>query len=369
MRFIQRDEDLTLAIEHLRGAPVYYIDTEFDATRRQTTLSLIQVSRGDEIFLLDALSLTQLAELGEVMVRDDVEWVLHAGLSDVELLLEKFRKPKPPKLFDTQLAWALLGPEASVSLSYLQYQILGLRTMKTHQADDWMRRPLPEAQLRYAATDIEHLPAIFDALRERLTAVGRLELVAELCREMLWPKPELPPPLTLASFRNAWQLHPNNQAALRFLMTWYNELPAWERDRVPQAKTLLSIASRMPKNAADLLRIKGVPPNFNRAHADNIVRGIHRAVREVTPDQFVQIDPLPYATFEEIRLDAWLGYMRAEVCAEVGISPDLLIPARLVRDMKERVVSHGRRESLLECLEGWRAELLRPALVRFVSVG
>ncbi len=367
MRFIQRDEELAEAIEHLKGASTYYIDTEFDATRRQTTLSLVQVSRGDEIFLFDALSLTQLGELGDVMVRDDVEWVLHAGLSDVELLLERFRKPKPPKLFDTQLAWALLGPEASVSLAYLQYRILGLRTMKTHQADDWMRRPLPEAQLRYAATDIEHLPAIFSSISERLEAVGRLNLVAELCREMLWPKPELPPPLTLASFRNAWQLHPNNQAALRFLMEWYNGLPAWERDRVPQSKTLLSIASRMPRNAADLMRIKGVPANFNRAHADNVVRGIHRAVREVTPEQFVQIDPLPYATFDEIRLDAWLGFVRAEVSAEVGIAPDLLLPARVVRDMKDKVVEKGDRSALLTCLEGWRADLARKPLERFVS--
>ncbi len=369
MRFIQNDEDLPLAIEHLKSSQVYYIDTEFDATRRQTTLSVVQVSCGDEIFLFDALSLTQLVQLGEVMVRDDVEWVLHAGLSDVELLLEKFRKPKPPKLFDTQIAWALLGPEASVSLAYIQYQILGLRTMKTHQADDWMRRPLPEAQLRYAASDIEHLPAIFDALRDRLLAVGRLGLVAELCHEMLWPKPELPPPLTLASFRNAWQLHPNNQAALRFLIEWYNELPAWERDRVPQAKTLLSIASRMPRNSADLLRIKGVPAHFNRAHADNIVRGIHRAVREVTPEQFVQIDPLPYATFDEIRLDAWLSYVRSEACAEVGIAPDLLLPVRLLREMKERMTEQGSRVALLECLEGWRGELLRGPLVRLLGEG
>lgn len=367
MRFIERDEDLPAAMEHLAGAPTYYIDTEFDATRRQTTLSVVQVSRGDEIFLFDALSLTRLGELGDVMVRDDVEWVLHAGLSDVELLLERFRKPKPPKLFDTQLAWALLGPESSVSLAYLQYKILGLRTMKTHQADDWMRRPLPEAQLRYAATDIEHLPAIFTALCEQLTALGRLGLVAELCREMLWPKPELPPPLTLASFRNAWQLHPNNQAALRFLMEWYNGLPAWERDRVPQSKTLLSIASRMPRNAADLMRIKGVPAHFNRAHADTIVRGIHRAVRDVTPEQFVQIDPLPYATFDEIRLDAWLGFLRAEVSAEVGMAPDLLLPPRVVRDMKDKVVEKSDRSALLECLEGWRGDLARKPLERLLA--
>jgi ribonuclease D len=368
MKLISSDVELGVVVEALRGAKVLFIDTEFDASRKQTTLSVIQVGRGEEIFLLDALALADLTVLGDVMVRDDVEWVLHAGLQDVELLLERFRKPKPPKLFDTQIAWALLGPESSVSLAYIQYHVLGLRTMKTHQADDWMRRPLPEAQLRYAASDIEHLPVIYKTLSDRLEAANRSHLVAELCHELLWPKPELPSRLTLESFRNAWQLHPNNQAALLFLMTWYNDLPGWERDRVPQAKTLLSIASRMPRNAADLMRIKGVPPNFNRAHADNIVRGIHRAVREVLPEQFVQIDPPPYATFEDIRLDAWLSMVRAEVSATVKIAPDLLLPQRLMRDIKEKVAASGnKRDSLVECLEGWRKVVLLPAIEPFLQ--
>lgn len=367
MHFIDRDEDLSKVLDALRGAPAYYIDTEFEATRRQTTLSILQISAGQDIYLLDALNLKNMPELGDVLVRDEVEWVLHAGLQDVELLLESFRKPKPPKLFDTQIAWALLGAEPTVSLAYLQYQILGLRTMKTHQADDWMRRPLPDAQLRYAASDIEHLPEIYRALSGRLVEVDRLGLVHELCHEMLWPKPELPPTLTLASFRNAWQLHPKNQAVLRFLIEWYNGLPAWERERVPQSKTLLSVASRMPKNTADLLRIKGVPPNFNKAHAESIVRGIHRAAREVDLSEFVQIDPLPYATFDDVRLDAWLTYMRAEVCAEVGAAPELLLPTRVMQRIKEQVCASGQRRSLIDALEGWRLELLAQPMQRFLD--
>jgi ribonuclease D len=368
MKLISTAEELALVVEALRDATVFFIDTEFDASRKQTTLSVIQVSRGQDIYLLDALALPDLNALGDVMVRDDVEWVLHAGLQDVELLLERFRKPKPPRLFDTQIAWALLGPESSVSLAYIQYHVLGVRTMKTHQADDWMRRPLPEAQLRYAASDIEHLPVIHRTLSERLQVGNRAHLVAELCHELLWPKPELPARLSLESFRNAWQLHPNNQAALLFLMAWYNELPGWERDRVPQAKTLLSIASRMPRNAADLMRIKGVPPNFNRSHADAIVRGIHRAVREVLPEQFVQIDPPPYATFDEIRLDAWLSMVRAEASAALGIAPDLLLPQRVMREVKDRITAaQGQRGVFLECLDGWRKAILEPVVAPFLQ--
>ena len=366
MRWIDEDQDLDVVLQDLAEADTYYIDTEFESTRRQTRLSVIQVSRGTELYLLDALKLTRMRELGEVMVRPDVQWVLHSGLQDVELLLEAFRQPKPPLLFDTQLAWALLGPESSVSLAYLQFKLLGVRLMKTHQADDWMRRPLPPSQLQYAASDIEYLPKLYEQLAARLEQAGKREALNELCHEMLWPKPELPPELTLASFRNAWQLHPKNQAALRSLMSWYNELPAWERSHAPGVKTLLSIASRMPKNAKDLLRIKGLPPQFSRGHAETIVRGISRAVRETTNDQFVSIDPEPYTTFEDVVLDAWLNTLRCQVSAAAEIAPEFAFPPRVLKQLRD-TISAGRSSELVEQLCGWRSALLGPPTRRFLS--
>lgn len=367
MIWIDRDEDLDGALQALAGAPVFYVDTEFESTRRETRLSVIQVSTGAEVYLLDALKLTRLRELGEIMVRDGVTWVLHAGLQDVELLLENFRKPKPPELFDTQIAWALLGAEANVSLAYLLYRLLGLRTMKTHQTDDWIQRPLPAAQLEYAAADVEHLPKLHSLLSERLQAQGRQDIVTQLCHEMLWPKPDLPAPLTLESFRNAWQLRPRNQAALRYLMNWYNELPAWERDRVPQAKTLLGIASRLPRNAKDLLRMKGVPPNFSKAYAETITRGLNRAAQEASANDFVQIDPQPYATFREIRIDAWLGSLRAEVSAAVGIAPELAFPGRILKVAKDALMADAPREALIGDLGAWRGRVLGDAVAQYVA--
>jgi ribonuclease D len=367
MRWIERDEDFDTVLLALQGATTFFVDTEFESTRRQTRLSVIQVSCGAEPFLLDALKLTRLRELGEVMVRDGVTWVLHAGLQDVELLLECFRKPKPPELFDTQIAWALLGPEANVSLAYLLFRLLGLRTMKTHQTDDWIQRPLPTAQLEYAAADIEHLPQLYTLLSEQLVAAERREVVTQLCHEMLWPKPDLPAPLSLSSFRNAWQLRPKNQAALRYLIQWYNELPAWERDRVPQAKTLLSIASRLPRNAKDLMRMKGMPPTFNQGYADTITRGLNRAAQEAVASEFVQIDPEPYATFREIRLDAWLGALRADVSAAVGIAPELAFPARILKGVRDLSLSRGDCTAVTTELSDWRARLLAAAVAAYVA--
>ena len=157
-------------------------------------------------------------------------------------------------MFDTQVAWALLGAEYSVSLSYLQYRLLGIRTGKAHQADDWKRRPLPASQLAYAAADIVHLPELRRLLGERTAELGREQMVIEASRETVWPEPEPPMPLSLESFRNAWQLEEKNQAALRALIEWFNALDARQRSRAPEPKTLLSIAARLPENVADLGR-------------------------------------------------------------------------------------------------------------------
>ncbi len=72
--------------------------------------------------------------------------------------------------------------------------------------------PNDSASFAYAASDIEHLPVIYRSLSARLKAANRARPVAELCHELLGPKPELPARLSVESFRNAWQLHPNSQA-------------------------------------------------------------------------------------------------------------------------------------------------------------
>src|SRR5262249_54911670 len=149
VKVLATPEDSSAIARELEGAERLYIDTEFESSKRGKLLSLIQISRGDEVFVVDALQLPDLSALGRVMFQPGVEWVLHAGLQDVELLLARFEQKSPPALFDTQVAWGLLGPEASVSLAFLQFRVLGIRSSKGYQADDWLRRPLPRAQLEY----------------------------------------------------------------------------------------------------------------------------------------------------------------------------------------------------------------------------
>ena len=52
-------------------------------------------------------------------------------------------------------------------------EITGVALAKGETRSDWMRRPLSESQLQYAADDVEHLFALHDAIDAKLQALGR----------------------------------------------------------------------------------------------------------------------------------------------------------------------------------------------------
>lgn len=362
MDLVSQPGELSEIVHALESSSVFYIDTEFESSKRGKTLSLIQVSADDlPPYLIDALALQDLSPLAEVLMGPASTWVMHAGLQDVELLLERFARAEPPALFDTQVAWALQGPEFSVSLSYLKYRLLGLKTMKTHQADDWMRRPLPRAQLTYAAEDIEHLPEIHRMLLQRLAERDRAGVVLEASREQLLPPAPTEDDLSLSSFRNAWQLEPKNQAALLFLIDWYKGLPDNQRRAAPSPKTLMSIASRLPKTGRDLARIKGISERWCAREGNRLIRDLSRAIDRARSGDFEPIAPPPYATFADIRLDGWLAMMRSEVSADAEVAPELAFPSRVMKALRRRIAETGDVQSGVDVLSGWRAEVLGPA--------
>jgi ribonuclease D len=367
MKLVDSGPELERAIDALRGARTLYVDTEFESSRAGTTLCILQLSAGGEVFLIDALAFADLSPLRAVLGEPKAEWVLHAGQQDVPLIANSLSLAQPPAVFDTQVAWALLGPEHSVSLSYLVYRLLGMRTGKSHQTDDWRRRPLPPAQLAYAAGDIEHLPALQRELSARLDALDRRDAVLSATAELLWPPVDPPLAISLESFRNAWQLDRHGQAALRFIVDWYNALDARTRLTAPEPKTLLAIAARLPQSAAELGRIKGVPRRFAAEAGERFVAELLRATAEADAADFVEIAPAPYATYDEVRLDGWLAYARAEVSAELGMAPELAFPGRVVRRMKSAIERSGQPVSGAEALTGWRQALLAETYLAFCT--
>lgn len=361
---VDSPESLERAANALASCARLYLDTEFESGRGPTRLCLLQISSGTEVFLVDTLKLGKLDPLSAVFAKPEVEWVFHAGLQDLALIQERLHVPAPRRLFDTQVAYALVSAESNVALAYLRFQLLGTRSGKAHQADDWLSRPFSESQLKYAASDVDDLPALTEILLKRADAKDRRELVFEASREALEPSREPHAPLTLENFRNAWQLGPKSQAGLRYLIDWHNALSSDEKQYAPDLKTLLALAARLPENANALSRIKGVSPGVLKRHGAALASGMTKAAAQATGADFVPIDPPPYATFGDIRRDAWLGLLRAEVCAALEVSPDQVLPQRVVRELKAKLQAGGTAR-LSEALRGYRQRLLGEAVDAF----
>ncbi|MBN1607620.1 MAG: HRDC domain-containing protein [Polyangiaceae bacterium] len=358
---------LSCAARALAGADRLYLDTEFQSAHGRCTLSLVQISRGERVFVVDALRLSDLSPLGPVMNTTSTEWVVHAGRQDAQLLTSRLGLGGRPRVFDTQVAWALLTAEAAVSLAYLSYRLLGIRPGKAFQTDDWMRRPLTDPQLEYAASDVEHLPDLLAHLDREASARHRAGLVRLATADQLWPEPELPEKLTLASFRNAWHLGLESQAALRALVDWYAAQPAESRADGPDPRTLMAMAARLPTSATELERLRGVPKRWAAQHAERVISIMNDAAHTAAPSEFIALTPSPYATFFDYRLDAWLQTMRAELCERLQAAPDLLLPRRHLSRIGQAVVGGASAAELSKVITGWRATLLEDAIERYVE--
>ncbi|MDX2052694.1 MAG: hypothetical protein SFV15_09910 [Polyangiaceae bacterium] len=358
MRWVETESALEQTVSALGGAEVVFLDTEFDSSRNGTVLSLLQISRGAEVYVIDALRLPSIRQLERVLSDPKCVWVLHAGSQDVTLLCDALDLRIRPQVFDTQVAWSLLSAEYSVSLPYLLNKLLKQRVAKGYQADDWLRRPLPDAQIAYAADDVEYLPALYADLLRMAEAKARTQLIRVASAESVWPEKPAPPKISLESFRNAWQLDAPSQAGLLALLDWYNGLDTRARKDAPDPKILLAIASRMPESADALGRIKGVPRYWVERQGRDIVRRLKEAAQSAKAEDFVPIEPPPYGTFEQVRLDAWLSWVRAELCVELSVSPEAAMPQKVVRQVRDSILLGTRTEDGAEGLEGWRRELL-----------
>jgi len=363
VKLIATASELAELSQTLRSAEVLFLDTEFESNRSGIELCLLQVSDGSQIFLVDAIAVRDLTPLAEAF-QSGAQWVLHAGQQDVMLLGDRLKLSTRPRVFDTQIAWALSTVEHSVSLAYAQFRALGLRGTKAHQADDWVRRPLPASQLAYAAADVEHLPELYRFLSERLTALGRTDLVPIASAESVWAEAAPPTLLALESFRNAWQLDHRGQAALRYLIQWFNALPEREREQAPENKTLLSLAGRLPRSVDDLQRIKGVPRSWSRELSQSLVTALTRAAEAADATGFVPIDPPAYATKAELRVDGWLAAARADVCVSLEVAPEIALPSRIMKGLRSHLVTQGTAQ-LGDALDGWRKTLLAAPLAQF----
>ena len=161
------------------------LDTEFI---RESTfwpqLALVQMAVADEILLIDPLAPGMADALVPWLTDPSIVKVMHSASEDL-VAFKHTCGVLPRPLFDTQIGASLAGIGGGMGYQKLVQEITGVALAKGETRSDWMRRPLSESQLQYAADDVEHLFALNDAIREKLTTQDRLQWLADDAERLL----------------------------------------------------------------------------------------------------------------------------------------------------------------------------------------
>ena len=344
------------------------LDTEGDSLHHYPErLSLIQlaVPSGD-VWLVDPLALSDLGPLASAFAGPAVLTVLHAG--DNDLVQLKRRGFGFSALFDTSIAARFLGARA-LGLDVLLATYLDVELPPSRQRDDWSRRPLSQAQRRYAESDVLHLFALKRRLTEELERIGRLAWVEEECAALAaQPAVErVADPNAFARLKGARDLPPRNLAILRELYELREQL-ARSGDRPPfkiiAEETLVHLAQTPPDDLVALASIPGCTPKVIGRWGDAILAAVDRA-RAAPDGALPTLERPPRLRIPGVaarRIEA-LRQWRTEAAPRLGLEPGLLLPNRLITTV---ALAAPRDIGALASLDGvrrWRAETFGSEIV------
>ena len=172
---IESSDDLNYLNKELLQRNLLGIDTEFKRFNKdKIILSLIQVNDSEETFLIDCLSIGKDSSNASFLFSDGVKKIFHSFREDFEAIFS-WTKERTQNIFDTQLANAFLGGKFSVGYKELVFEELGVSVDKEETRSNWIKRPLRDAQLAYAASDVEFLIDLFHNQNKELSLNNKID--------------------------------------------------------------------------------------------------------------------------------------------------------------------------------------------------
>ncbi len=282
---ITTSDQLQRLVADLQQAGRLALDTESNSMYAyHYQVCLIQISTDEQDYIIDSVALRELASLGDLVQREDMEVTMHAAENDV-LLLHKDFGWTFGKLFDTLWGARILGWQRPGLASILNEKF-GVTLDKKMQRTDWGKRPLTPRQLDYARFDTHFLLSLRDRIEGELRTAGRWQEAQEVFEELRRIRWQGKKPPTFWRLNGVRDLAPHQQAVLKALFEW-REQRASQRDlppyRIMRNETLVALAQHLPANERDFMRTPGVPRRFPSHLARKLTGIIRRAQREKPP--------------------------------------------------------------------------------------
>lgn len=349
------------------GTDFIAIDTEFVRDKTYySKLCLIQLATPAQVACIDPLAEPEidLRPLAELLFEPNTTKVLHAAQQDLEIFYQLFDRVPAP-VFDTQIAAALLGFGDQVSYAVLARELLGVNLDKNQTRTDWARRPLSEAQLRYAIDDVEYLQQFYPLLRSRLANRGRSDWLTADFAALSEPQRYRTEPAS------AWQRLKGLQRLRGVKLATAQRLAAWRETLAMAANSprrwvlgddaLLALAQQAPRSEADLKRVRGLTDAVLRRHGDALLQCIEQAARLAPSEWPVLEQPPPLSSAQESIVDALVAIVKLRA-SEHDLSATSIAP----RQALARLLDASLPEDAHPVLCGWRREIVGDDLLGFL---
>lgn len=370
--FVDSEPGLTAMVDSLLNERTLALDTESDPFHRYfEKVCLIQISSPTRDFVYDPLALGLPSALAAVLADPGRTLVLHGADYDVRSLRRSFDVVLG-RVFDTWVAAQLLGwPE--LGLKALLFRELGVHIEKAEQRSDWGRRPLSEAQLRYARADTMHLLELGARMGDALQVKGRLGWMQEECAGLRTREANAKTfdPEDWRRVKGVQRLGPAGQRAARAIFVW-RDAAAQAEDRPPFRvlgnEQLVQLAAHVERHGAGdpkgLKSLPFVPKSFSAS-------GLHAAIVSALtaePEQAMGMtagkggmerrdEPETRKRIERLRA------ARAQWARDLEMDPGFLISTamleRLAREPPRNLDDIRRVRGMTE----WRVEALGPVIL------
>ncbi|MEL6411745.1 MAG: ribonuclease D [Pseudomonadota bacterium] len=340
------------------NAPYVTVDTEFLRERSYySKLCLVQLAipgdGDDDAVIVDPLEDDlSLEPLYELFRNENVVKVFHAARQDLEIFyVDADLIPAP--LFDTQIAAMVCGFGEQVGYETLVRKIAKTSLDKTSRFTDWSRRPLSDAQKKYALADVTHLRVIYEYLEAKLHETKRDRWVAEELQVLTNPETYIQRP------EDAWQRVKTRNLSARFLgivreLARFRETHAQTRNiprnRVYKDDAMLEIASMKPAKVKELSRLRLL---LREARHGDIADGIIAAVKAGL-DCPAEDLPKPDRSRENLKVNPALAdLLRVLLKAK---TEDYAVASKLIASAADLdAIAAGERD--VPAMSGWRRDV------------
>ena len=334
------------------------LDTEF---MRVSTyfpkLGLIQLYDGERVSLIDPLAIRDFSPFVALLSNPKVLKVLHSCSEDLLVFLQKFDQlPRP--MIDTQIMARFLGLGTSAGLAKLAQQYLNVEIDKGATRTNWIKRPLSDIQLQYAAGDVWYLLPLYHILEKELAKTPWEQAVRDDCELALSKTHKLQERDSEKAYLdipNAWKLNPLELSRLRILAQWRQNVGI-ERDLalsyIVKSDNLWKVAKNNPRNTSEMLEM-GLTENEVRVRGKKILQLLAQARRVSSNDYPKPIERIS----EDPRYKKTIRLLQEKVnsLTPEGLTPEIVASKRTLEELIKWVWKYDCSQGKLpELLIGWR---------------